>query len=190
MNPEKRKRFFWRTISSTGFGSGLKKYSRPTLKTIAIRNKVGSVGCITSRSSFESSAVESPVCLLNLHQPHALAQPEPPHYAANRVFIEACCNCGRGHKIEIVFPQAVAVSGVIFPLKKDSSPLFFTVKHTFFRIKTDRMNPADRNAKGKSQMKQLDVAAAALVIIGALNLGAGRSVPSGLGGGRVCQYLF
>ena len=59
-------------------GSGLKKYSRPTLNTMAMRNSVGSVGCITSRSSLESSAGERPVCLLNSSKPHALSQPQPP----------------------------------------------------------------------------------------------------------------
>src|SRR5581483_8040246 len=41
------------TISITGLGSGLKKYSSPTLNTSAMRKRVGSVVCIRSRSSFD-----------------------------------------------------------------------------------------------------------------------------------------
>src|ERR1051325_5181646 len=39
---------------------------------MAIRNSVGSVGCIRSRSSFESKAGERPVCLLNSGRPMLL----------------------------------------------------------------------------------------------------------------------
>ena len=68
----KRRRSFLRTISSTGFGSGLKKYSRPTLNTIAMRSNVARVGCIRSRSSFESSAGDRPVCFPNSTSPMLL----------------------------------------------------------------------------------------------------------------------
>jgi uncharacterized membrane protein YuzA (DUF378 family) len=73
--------------------------------------------------------------------------------------------------IEIVF-LSVPVCGRSFLLKKGSSPIFFTVKHIFFKIKLWRKEPATREGKGTVfNMKKLDVIAAALVIIGALNWG-------------------
>ncbi len=49
--------------------SSLKKYSSPTEYTIAIRNRVGSVGNSFPLSSFDNSAAESPVCLLSSTNP-------------------------------------------------------------------------------------------------------------------------
>jgi uncharacterized protein len=59
-----------------------------------------------------------------------------------------------------------------FPLRKVVLWMFFTVKHIFSRIKTwpaEKM--AYRKARGTFNMKRIDVIAAALVIVGALNWG-------------------
>jgi uncharacterized membrane protein YuzA (DUF378 family) len=72
---------------------------------------------------------------------------------------------------KIVF-LPVPVSGGFFPLRKASFPLFFTVKHLFFKIKLWPIEIGTRRGKGSVQnMKKLDVLAAALVIIGAVNWG-------------------
>ena len=56
--------------------------------------------------------------------------------------------------------------------RKGSLFLFFTVKQIFFRIKTVPGGREKPNRKeSKNDMKKLDVIAAALVIIGALNWG-------------------
>ena len=72
---------------------------------------------------------------------------------------------------KIVF-LSVPVSGGFFPLRKGSFRLFFTVKHIFLKIKLwpARIGHSRKERKG-SNMKKLDVIAAALVIIGALNWG-------------------
>jgi uncharacterized protein len=71
----------------------------------------------------------------------------------------------------IVF-LSVPVSGFFFPLTKVRSRRFFTVKHIFLKIKVWPTEPATREVKGSVPiMKKLDVLAAALVIIGALNWG-------------------
>jgi uncharacterized protein len=64
------------------------------------------------------------------------------------------------------------VPGVSFPLRKGNLAIFFTVKHFFSKIKSwpGRDGPIERG-KEVLNMKKLDVIAAALVIIGALNWG-------------------
>ena len=72
---------------------------------------------------------------------------------------------------KIVFLSVPVCRGV-FPLRKGSFRLFFTVKQIFLKIKLWPEKPATREAKRKRfNMKKLDVIAAALVIIGALNWG-------------------
>ena len=68
-------------------------------------------------------------------------------------------------------------SGIFFRLKKGSFPLFFTVKQFFSKIKllAGRIRPAERT-EGVYDMKKIDVAAAALVIIGALNWGLAGTI--------------
>jgi uncharacterized protein len=66
----------------------------------------------------------------------------------------------------------VHVSSCFFPLRKVSFRLFFTVKHIFFKLKPWPKESALTKLKGSVQiMKTLDLLAAALVIIGALNWG-------------------
>ena len=73
--------------------------------------------------------------------------------------------------VKIVF-LLVPVSRGYFPLRKASLRLFFTVKHIFLKIKLWPNKIGYRKVKGTIQiMKKLDVLAAALVIIGALNWG-------------------
>jgi uncharacterized membrane protein YuzA (DUF378 family) len=72
---------------------------------------------------------------------------------------------------KIVF-LPVPVSGGFFPLRKVSFRRFFTVKHIFFKIKLWPKESALEKWKGSLQiMKKLDVLAASLVIIGAVNWG-------------------
>jgi uncharacterized protein len=72
---------------------------------------------------------------------------------------------------KIVF-LLVPVSRGYFPLRKVSFRLFFTVKHVFLKIKVWPKEIGTREVERKhSIMKKLDVLAAALVIIGALNWG-------------------
>jgi uncharacterized membrane protein YuzA (DUF378 family) len=67
---------------------------------------------------------------------------------------------------------SVPVSGRNFPLRKVCFPLFFTVKQIFSKLKLWPAKPAAREVKGTVRnMKKIDIAAAALVIIGALNWG-------------------
>ena len=73
--------------------------------------------------------------------------------------------------MKIVF-LPVPVSNGFFPLRKVSFRLFFTVKYIFLKIKLWPKEIGTREVKGSVQsMKKLDVLAAALVIIGALNWG-------------------
>jgi hypothetical protein len=59
-----------------------------------------------------------------------------------------------------------------FPLGKAAFPIFFTVKHIFLKIKSWPAKPAAREAKGTvGSMKNLDVIAYALMVIGAVNWG-------------------
>src|SRR5579885_695628 len=51
------------------FGLGIEKILQPDAKTSAMRRRVGRVGCIRSRSSFDSSDGERPVCLLSSLNP-------------------------------------------------------------------------------------------------------------------------
>jgi hypothetical protein len=71
---------------------------------------------------------------------------------------------------KIVF-LSMCVSGGYFPLRKGSFRIFFTVKHIFHKIKLWLGEPANRVRKGCFDVKKIDVIAAALVIIGALNWG-------------------
>ena len=67
---------------------------------------------------------------------------------------------------------SMPVPGEFFPLRKGSFLIFFTVKHIFHKIKLWLAQPAHREEKGTVfNMKKLDVIAAALVIVGALNWG-------------------
>jgi uncharacterized membrane protein YuzA (DUF378 family) len=69
------------------------------------------------------------------------------------------------------------VSPVFFRVKKGRSSLFFTVKHIFLKIKlwlTESSHPENR--KEVFNMKKIDVIAAALVIIGALNWGLAGTI--------------
>ena len=92
-----------------------------TLKTIEMRNNVGRVGCITSRSSLESSAGESPVCLLSCSSPMLL------------------CNRSRRSLLPIayLFRPLVMVSDAIL---KDRFPLspcrvsFFSAQESRFPV--------------------------------------------------------
>ena len=73
--------------------------------------------------------------------------------------------------MKIVF-LPVTVSAEFFPLRKVSFRLFFTVKQIFSTLKLCLEEIGTREVKGSVQiMKKLDVLAAALVIIGALNWG-------------------
>ena len=49
--------------------------------------------------------------------------------------------------------------------------MFFTIKQFFFKIKLWLAQPADTKERKSSPMKNLDVLAAGLVIVGALNWG-------------------
>ena len=72
---------------------------------------------------------------------------------------------------KIVF-LPVPVSGGLFPLGKVSFRPFFTVKDLFLKIKLWPKETAHEKGKEAFKiMKNLDVLAAALVIIGALNWG-------------------
>src|ERR1700676_2473894 len=67
--------------------------------------------------------------------------------------------------------------GLFFRLKKGSFPVFFTVKQIFFKIKlwlTEKA--AKKKGTGAFNMKKLDVIAAALVIIGAINWGLAGTI--------------
>ena len=112
----------------------MKKYSRPTLNTMEIRNSVGRVGCITSRSSFESSAGESPVCLLNSSSPMLLRSRSRRNLLPIAYFLSPVAMVSDSMAI-IVF-LSLPVPGVFFPLGKSNFPIFFTVKHIFFKIKS------------------------------------------------------
>jgi uncharacterized membrane protein YuzA (DUF378 family) len=67
---------------------------------------------------------------------------------------------------------SIPVSRPVFPVGKGSLRLFFTVKHVFFKIKLwlAKSQPVELG-KDDSNMKTIDIAAASLVIIGALNWG-------------------
>jgi uncharacterized membrane protein YuzA (DUF378 family) len=74
--------------------------------------------------------------------------------------------------IVILVFLSLPVHGGFFPLGKSNLPVFFTVKHFCSTIKSW----PDRNGRQKRKrtvfnMKNFDVIAAALVIIGALNWG-------------------
>jgi uncharacterized protein len=72
---------------------------------------------------------------------------------------------------KIVF-LSVRVSRGFFPLRKVHFRLFFTVKHIFLMIKLWPKEIGTQKSKGTVPiMKKVDVLAAALVIIGALNWG-------------------
>ena len=129
-NPENAAGPSLRTISSTGRGSGLKKYSRPTLNTMAMRNSVGSVGCITSRSSFESSAGESPVCLPNSTSPMLLRSRSRRSLLADRVLVETRgdrfrCHAGKSFSSQCRFRLG------FFPLQESQLPAILYSK-TYF----------------------------------------------------------
>jgi len=73
--------------------------------------------------------------------------------------------------VMIRFPLS-ACFPLVFPLRKTRFLLFFTVKHIFLKIKLWPKIIGTHEAKGRVQiMKKLDVLAAVLVIVGALNWG-------------------
>ena len=73
--------------------------------------------------------------------------------------------------VKIVF-LSVPVCGRFFQLRKGTSQAFFTVKQIFLKIKEKWTESTTGKVKGAVlNMKQLDVIAASLVIIGALNWG-------------------
>jgi len=73
--------------------------------------------------------------------------------------------------VKMVF-LSVPVSCGYFPLRKGSLQIFFTVKQNFHKIKLWLAQPVASKRKGTVfKMKKMDVIAAALVIIGALNWG-------------------
>ena len=64
------------------------------------------------------------------------------------------------------------VPAAFYPFRKCNFPIFFTVKHFFFRIKLwPGRDGLMRKERFVLNMKKIDVIAAALVIIGALNWG-------------------
>src|SRR5581483_5830785 len=64
---------------------------------------------------------------------HALAEPKPPEFGADAVLLEAVCN-GLGFVHQFVFLSGLFPAGS-FRCRKSSSPLFFTVKQFFLKIK-------------------------------------------------------
>jgi uncharacterized membrane protein YuzA (DUF378 family) len=72
---------------------------------------------------------------------------------------------------KIVF-LSVPVFGGVFPVRKVSFWLFFTVKYIFLKIKLwPKESALEKEKEAFKIMKKLDVLAAALVIIGAVNWG-------------------
>ena len=64
------------------------------------------------------------------------------------------------------------VSGRVFPLGKSKSQQFFTVKHIFLKIKLwPTRDRSIEKEKERFETKKLDVVAAAVAIVGALNWG-------------------
>jgi hypothetical protein len=68
------------------------------------------------------------------HQPHALAQSQPPQLAANRVLHQTVTDGVRRH-IKIVF-LSLPPAAHFFPLGKADAFRFFTVKHILSKIKS------------------------------------------------------
>src|ERR1700677_4617815 len=87
--------------------SSAKKYSSPTLYTMAIRNSVGSVGNNFPRSTFESIAAESPVCL-----------PAPPIPFFSSAAARAICLRSRSSE----FPFSATPTALDLPFNQREKP--------------------------------------------------------------------
>src|SRR3954470_7609551 len=98
-----------------------------------IRNRVGRVGCITSRSSLESNAGERPVCLLNSRSPMLLRSRSRRNFAPMAYLLSPSAMVFDSF-IEFVFLAWLLMAGFFLSRKRSLSG-FFTVKHNFLMIK-------------------------------------------------------